>query len=332
MDMDIDIDHASLALIVESQLHDLRRMTKGKHAIDQSPDSEVAARIMEAEVEGLASFYADKSMSRSIAQALETDGDAIAAHAREEQQAADDRAFAMRHTGQAAIRQPRSTATASSSASQSKVADDVAKPKLVTLGVGKFDGPNTASIISTRAGPSSASESRNQVRQCVACTSDVALLDAVRCACSHYYCRGCMVELFSATINDESLFPPRCCRVPISLDLIRSFLSAKLLGTYLAKKLEYETIDKTYCHVSTCSTFVPPVFLRDGVATCIKCQSKTCTMCKDRMHTQGDCPADTLTAEVLRMADFAVAMPIFATSADVNGKRVAANNGTRTAS
>ncbi|KAG5986860.1 hypothetical protein E4U52_008182, partial [Claviceps spartinae] len=176
-------------------------------------------------------------------------------------------AFALRDNPQGARRHP--TATASSSASHSKDAEVEINQKLAALAVDEKKISSAAELSITAVDPSSASKEKTRL----------------------------------STTVDEFLFPPRCCGVPISLDLIRSFLSAKLLGTYLAKKLEYETIDKTYCHVSTCSTFVPPVFLRDGVATCIKCQSKTCAMCKDRMHTQGDCPADTLTAEVLRMAD-----------------------------
>ncbi|KAG5952698.1 hypothetical protein E4U57_005888 [Claviceps arundinis] len=115
--------------ILQIQLQDLRCMTKGKHTIGNGRDSEVAAQIMKAEVKNLSSFYADRSMSRSIAHALVTDADAIAAHARQEKQATDDRAFALRDNPQGARRQP--TATASSSASHSKFAEDNYNQKLI---------------------------------------------------------------------------------------------------------------------------------------------------------------------------------------------------------
>ncbi|KAG6088259.1 hypothetical protein E4U15_006484 [Claviceps sp. LM218 group G6] len=127
--MDSKIDPETLALIVEIQLQDLQCMTKGKHTIGNGPDSELAAQIMKAEVKNLSSFYADRSMSRSIAHALVTDADAIAAHARQEKQAADDRAFALRDNPQRARRHP--TATASSSASHSKFAEDNYNQKLI---------------------------------------------------------------------------------------------------------------------------------------------------------------------------------------------------------
>ncbi|KAG6132173.1 hypothetical protein E4U12_003307 [Claviceps purpurea] len=297
--MDTEIDPESLALIIEIQLQDLRCMVKGKHTIGHGPDSEVAAQFMEAEVKNLSSFYADRSMSRSIAHALVTDADAISAHVLQEKQAADDRAFALRENPQGARPQP--TAIASSSASHSKVAEVKINQKLAALTVDEKKIPSAAELSITTADPSSASKEKNALRHCVACTSDVASTDSVRCPCSHDYCGDCITSLFSAAINDESLFPPRCCKEPIPLDLYKPFLSTTLLGTYEAKKLEYGTLDKTYCHVRTCSTFVPPAFVKDDVATCVKCQSKTCTMCKGETHTD-DCPADTLTADFLQIA------------------------------
>ncbi|KAG6292747.1 hypothetical protein E4U46_008321 [Claviceps purpurea] len=142
--MDSQIDPESLALIIEIQLQDLRCMTKGKHTIGNGPDSEVAAQIMEAEVKNLSSLYADRSMSRSIAHALVTDADAIAAHARQEKQAADDRAFALRNNPQGARRQP--TAMASSSASHSKGAEVRINQKLAALAVDEKKNPSAAEL------------------------------------------------------------------------------------------------------------------------------------------------------------------------------------------
>ncbi|KAG6240165.1 hypothetical protein E4U25_008356 [Claviceps purpurea] len=142
--MDSQIDPESLALIIEIQLQDLRCMTKGKYTIGNGPDSEVAAQIMEAEVKNLSSLYADRSMSRSIAHALVTDADAIAAHARQEKQAADDRAFALRDNPQGARRQP--TAMASSSASHSKGAEVRINQKLAALAVDEKKIPSAAEL------------------------------------------------------------------------------------------------------------------------------------------------------------------------------------------
>ncbi|GAB0134551.1 hypothetical protein EsDP_00002916 [Epichloe bromicola] len=270
--MDSEIDEETLELIIELQVQDARNMIKGKHR------------------EG-----------EHIAHAVLTDGDAIKAHVDEEQQATNDREFAV--CGQPATGSP-------GDASADAIVEDEMMRKLIALYFGDNHRPPSAARSAAtpraaqQAGPSSsASASANgiELRRCVACTSDVAFFDTVRCPCSHDYCRDCIAKLFSAAISDESLFPPRCCKTPIPLGLNQIFLPPKLLGTYKAKELEYGTPNRTYCHVPTCSTFVPPAFVRDDVATCVKCRSKTCTICKGKSHA-GDCPADTSTLDALRIA------------------------------
>ncbi|KAG6211857.1 hypothetical protein E4U35_001483 [Claviceps purpurea] len=275
--MDVDIDQESLALIIELQLQDLRHMTEGK----------------------LASYYADKAMSRSVAHAVVADGHA--------------------------------------SSSRDRVTDNEMNSRFVALSKGIIEISSAADT--SRAGPSFASEESDDLRRCAGCASDVALTG---CPCSHDYCRDCMANLFNAAIGDESLFPPRCCKMAIPIDLVQSCLSAELLATYEAKKLEYMTLNGTYCHVPTCSTLVPLASVQDDVATCIKCQKKTCTICNGESHPL-DCPADTLTTQVLQIAaengwqrcyscrrvititeGCNHIMPNSATSADSNGSSVTA--------
>ncbi|KAG5942224.1 hypothetical protein E4U60_007459 [Claviceps pazoutovae] len=257
--MDADIDQESLALIIELQLQDLRHMTEGNHDTNQTSDSQVAALLMETELKELASYYADKAMSRSVAHAVVADGHA--------------------------------------SSSRHGVTDNEMNSRFVALSKGIIE-ISSAADTSTKAGPSSASEESDDLRRCAGCASDVALTG---CPCSHDYCRDCMAKLFNAAIGDESLFPPRCCKMAIPIDLVQSCLSAELLATYEAKKLEYMTLNGTYCHVPTYSTLVPLASVQDDVATCIKCQKKTCTICNGESHPL-DCPDDTLTTQVLQIA------------------------------
>ncbi|KAG6177675.1 hypothetical protein E4U36_007052 [Claviceps purpurea] len=204
--MDVDIDQESLALIIELQLQDLRHMTEGSHDTNQSSDSEMAALLMETELKELASYYADKAMSRSVAHAVVADGHA--------------------------------------SSSRERVTDNEMNSRFVALSKGIIEISSAADT--SRAGPSFASEESDDLRRCAGCASDVALIG---CLCSHDYCRDCMANLFNAAIGDESLFPPRCCKMAIPIDLVQSCLSAELLATYEAKKLEYMTLNGTYCHV-----------------------------------------------------------------------------------
>lgn len=293
--MENDLDQQTLDLMIELQLQDARNMIKGKHRHGgEARDCEVAAKIFEKELQNLASFYVDRAMSRSIAHAVVADEVAIAAHLSEEQQASNDRAFALRG-------QPQTKVPTPSKASPDTAIEDEMMQRLIALYIGDSRPPSAAGPSSARAGPSSASRTTTDVRRCAACISDFPFYETARCPCSHDYCRDCITELFSAAINDESLYPPRCCKKPIPLGLNRIFLPAELLGLYKAKELEYSTPNRTYCHVPSCSTFVPPAFVHGDVATCVKCESTTCTICKGKTHT-GDCPADMSTLDILRIA------------------------------
>lgn len=86
----------------------------------------------------------------------------------------------------------------------------------------------------------------HSTRNCTACADDVPSDDAVRCPCDHDYCRDCVA----------ALFPARCCRQPIPLGLNQIFLPSKLVGQYRAKEIEYAAPNRTYCHQSSCSTFI----------------------------------------------------------------------------
>lgn len=108
-------------------------------------------------------------------------------------------------------------------------------------------------------------------------------------------------EELQSSMLDNALFPPRCCRKPIPLDPNRKFLAAELAGQFQAKKIEFKTKHRTYCHRPECLTFVPPKFIHGEVATCVSCQRRTCTICKDASHT-GDCPRDESVQEVLQLA------------------------------
>jgi hypothetical protein len=89
-----------------------------------------------------------------------------------------------------------------------------------------------------------------------------------RTPCGHAYCLGCLRDLFKASMQDESLMPPRCCRQAIPLALAK--LTLKEIEDYNAKQLEYSTTDRLYCSQPTCSIFIPPKFIVNNIGTCPK--------------------------------------------------------------
>lgn len=290
--MESEIDQATLDLIIQLELQDTQTLIKGKQREGEQSDAELAVELYQLELESFASFYHDHTMSRSIAQAVLEDGELISGHVFEEQQAARDREFAINGEYPEQI---------SRTATPETVMDEEMIKKLTALYIGNYQPPMLGAPSSSQIKPTVKSTTATEQRHCVSCMTDVPFFETVQCPCMHEYCRRCIADLFKAAMNDESLFPPRCCSQPIPLGLNQIFLPAKLVGQYRAKELEYATKDRTYCHSPNCSTFIPPVFIKGDIAICPKCQSETCSICKSPSHDD-DCPQDIATLDLLGIA------------------------------
>lgn len=290
--MDNQIDQATLDLIIQLQLQDTRTLIKGKHREGEQSDAELAVELYRLELESLASFQYDHTMSRSIAHAVLADGEVINKHVSEEEQATHDREFAIH--GEYPEQTSRTT-------TPEIIMNEKMIKKLTALYVSNAE-PLNGEPSSRQAAPAVASATAIEQRRCVSCMTDVPFFETVQCPCSHEYCRECIADLFKAAMYDESLFPPRCCRQTVPFGLNRIFLPAKLVGQYRAKELEYATKDRTYCHLPNCSTFIAPVSIKGDIAICPKCQSETCSICKSQSH-EDNCPQDTATLDLLRIAE-----------------------------
>lgn len=142
---------------------------------------------------------------------------------------------------------------------------------------------------------------------CVCCVEVFTLQDTVTLACSHHYCHTCLTNFFRRTLTDESIFPPKCCNGPIPCDNeeIGAVLGQDLVAEFQEKKIEYETQDRTYCHVPECAAFIPARHINtenNEVGICPRCQATTCTLCKAAAHQGSDCPQDERTRAILRLA------------------------------
>ncbi|KAK6402721.1 hypothetical protein LTR95_019040, partial [Oleoguttula sp. CCFEE 5521] len=51
-------------------------------------------------------------------------------------------------------------------------------------------------------------------------------------ACSHPYCPEHLGDVFRHSMDDENLFPPRCCRQEISINQARAVLDVELVATF----------------------------------------------------------------------------------------------------
>ncbi|KAJ0281911.1 hypothetical protein CBS470a_008073 [Colletotrichum nupharicola] len=91
---------------------------------------------------------------------------------------------------------------------------------------------------------------RGEIRRekCDMCTDEYPQTYLFQTTCNHKYCPGCIIDLFEASINDESLFPPRCCGNVFSTAEHEHVLGYELLERWRVKEIEYTTPNRTYCH------------------------------------------------------------------------------------
>jgi hypothetical protein len=324
MDSLYSLDEETALLIIQLQIEDKKALsvksTEGSHEESLS-DSELAFEVYQQDLELNASMVADKKMTRRLARACQTDGQMLATSQDQEQAAARDRDMALQiHNGwQGAI--PSRTMH---NAATSERLDDEAIIKLEAQYIGHAESgnPDSQSIVKTVTGEielaaefstrvatdffkdqeaqcvaesstmaAARSSSTEQYPQCIACNESSPFYDLARVPCGHEYCRECIQTLFQNSMTDDPLFPPRCCRETIPFGEVRLFLSIETVEDYEAKKIEFETPNRTYCANPLCSAFIRAESIVNDQATCPECSKVTCAMCKASEHT-GDCPAD----------------------------------------
>lgn len=302
--MDICLDHLDLQtriVVIKILRHDVeeaKAKMKGKPG-QLVYDSKIALDAYLADLEAQTAFLLDKVMARSIVQAVHHDGDTVAAAQAQERQAESDRRAALQlHEHGRLPRTPQHP-----QAAENADIDDELRNKLearYNLPAHDDDddkySPESLKIhIPLRP---------KMVRPCLICTDSFPVNDLARLPCSHEYCRGCLRHLFTSSLTDETLFPARCCRqkIPEMDPHIQIILGGQLLSRYMAKKLEMETPNRTYCHRPDCSTFVPPQSIENDTANCPKCQDKTCSICKAAAHDGTDCPKDEAAQQLLDLA------------------------------
>lgn len=289
----MDADSFGIVLrLLSEDLGSIAAESKGKGREGTTSDAELARILFEDELTQSTAFLADHIMARSIALAVERDGAVIAGFTASEQQAASDHAHACRLAGvsntpsvppQAAVPKP------------CEVSDDLIT-ELIKFNITKYASFNVDDEDDCPAGPSTWPSERDkekpETKRCEACQEDHPVDTITKVCCGHCYCRECLQELFTASMTDESLFPPRCCRQPIPCGTFDLALpGGDLRFQFLIRKEETESQDRTYCTRTDCNKYIPKVSIKGDVATCTYCKTKTCTHCKSAEHA-GACPQD----------------------------------------
>ncbi|KAF4452115.1 hypothetical protein F53441_5048 [Fusarium austroafricanum] len=261
------MDCESLKLVIQLQREDLNFLehsSKGKRRAGELSDSDLALEACRHEIELLASQVYDQIMAASISRAVETDGALIREARLAEEQAARDHEFAIRLSTDPNAR----AGPAAPEGKKTKECTDESDDDLINV-LKSINLGNDQSLGQSESSSWAASRQPSKTRECIACGDQFSPLALSRSPCSHEYCRECLLSLISSSLQDESLFPPRCCGQNIPVKQGR-WISAELVGQFRAKKLELETPNRTYCSEPSCSTFVPPAFIAAETATCLK--------------------------------------------------------------
>jgi hypothetical protein len=306
-----DMDEPTAALILQMQLADLEDVLssgKGKNREGESTDQDVALSIYRQEVETRVSLLADRRMTESIARAVQTDGPLLMRSKSE----ARDHDLARQLQDNRGNPQDQN-AKQENPLENSEEMDDELLMKLAMMyvvdmpemEVGKsflreYDDPGESTGPSTSKSTESAVNMRDGHR-CVACQEDKKFLEVARVRCGHEYCQDCLIALFEASMTDESLFPPRCCRQRFDIGQLRVFLKPDVVTRFREKAVEFTASNRVYCSRSTCLAFIPPSKIDGDHARCSSCNQGTCAICNLAWHSD-DCPQDTALQALLETA------------------------------
>ncbi|RFU24477.1 hypothetical protein B7463_g11861, partial [Scytalidium lignicola] len=283
------MDEQTGDLILQLQLQDLDvyfSSSKGKAREGEVSDESLAFQMQVQELQRISSLRTDKRMARSIATA--------------EDLARRDRSIASQLNN--GVQPPNTEYQEETNvyAFEDELIDQL--EFLYVSGPNDLGGGNINRFEAESSQGASRTKDLSSInRRCEACREEVKFYDVAQVPCSHEYCRSCLQDLFEMSMTDESLFPPRCCRQQIPVRSVRVFLKLDIVQSYEKKKIEFETPNRTYCHSSTCSTFINTSYIKGEIATCPVCSLTTCTTCKAEAH-KGDCPNDAPLQQVLQTA------------------------------
>lgn len=299
------MDDETAEVIFTIQLQDLEEVmskSKGKgRENDVLSDMDLALQLQQEELEQAAGLLNDRRMAQSIHRAVQDDGASIVILASEENTAAADRDIACRLGGQIPQTAPQrhnisaddETLSRFSAYNVNDGSDDDQELSMDICESNEAEGSAWAASRSMR-------QPGDQHQPCVSCHE---VKEIIEVPCEHPYCRDCVRHLYTDAPVDETLFPPRCCRQPIPVSLVRHFLGSRITAKFERKAIEYGTLNRTYCSDASCATFIEPSHVLNSTGTCSRpgCERQTCTMCKRAAHA-GSCPPGNPFEETIRLA------------------------------
>lgn len=136
-------------------------------------------------------------------------------------------------------------------------------------------------------------------RICLGCRTEFRTSASLHSlSCGHSQCNDCLKLKISQAATDESKMPPRCCS-PVPVSTIQRLLEPAAQEMFLRAVVRFNTPleSRIFCTGASCGEFIPRRKHVDPkapfTATCHKCHTRVCTICKRGAHPIGkDCPED----------------------------------------
>ncbi|KAJ5379254.1 hypothetical protein N7509_012373 [Penicillium cosmopolitanum] len=137
---------------------------------------------------------------------------------------------------------------------------------------------------------------------CTACLDSFKEPETFAGKCGHAFCRECLKTMFLMSMQDEQLYPPRCCNEPVKPKSLLQILDFDQIRAFDEKVIEYAAKDRLYCSEPTCSKFISKTAIHQEIATCPACKTQTHELCRSPVHPGVDCPMDQALQSLLEIA------------------------------
>ena len=143
-----------------------------------------------------------------------------------------------------------------------------------------------------------------ELKECASCFDDIfsASIDLV---CQHSYCTSCCLQLIKTAMQNENIWPPKCCLTELPRTTILRCLSEEDLVEFSAKEKEYATPanERWYCTNVKCLKFFTP-YKHSNWTSCTHCQYQMCLYCRGGKHKDSErCSQDKNLQATLAEAD-----------------------------
>lgn len=94
--------------------------------------------------------------------------------------------------------------------------------------------------------------------KCIICLDRMDKYDSVTIKCGLTYCRDCIHLLFSRSLSDPELFPPRCCKEAIPYEQVLVLFPGHFNRRFDDRLEEFYTANPIYCPTVNSGQFLAP--------------------------------------------------------------------------